>query len=143
MNTTDKITGVYGSSSDYRFKPETRELSIEELTGRTLRVDANNHATLYRMQFKSPNEGIPIEVRVGSGIGEDSGSDVVAKGSCLIFTQESDNNLIFEPEAGITILSPGQLKAWGNKSTVTLISLDAYTWLLGGDILPNEVIVDG
>lgn len=138
---SDKITGIYGTSSDYKFDPKTRELDVEVITGRTLRVNANNHSTLYRMQFSSPNNGIPINVMVGEGIATDSGSPLVSPGSCIIFTQESANNLIFVPEPGITIKCSGQLKAWGENSTVTLISLDATNWVLGGDISTDEVIV--
>lgn len=143
VNISDKITGVYGTSSDYRFDPKTRELDVEFITGRTLSVDANNHATLYRMQFSSPNDGIPIEVMVGEGTATDSGLPLVSPGSCIIFTQESTNNLTFVPKPDITIKCAGQLKAWGKNSTVTLISLDTNTWMLGGDILPDEVTVDG
>lgn len=143
VDISDKITGVYGKSPDYKFDPKTRELDVEVITGRTLSVNANNHSTLYRMKFRSPNEGIQIEVMVGEGKSTVRGSSLISPGSCMIFTQESTNNLTFVPEPGISIKCAGQLKAWGKNSTVTLISLDANTWVLGGDILPDEAIVNG
>lgn len=142
-STNDRITGVYGTSSKYGFKPETRELNVEVVTARSLNVTANNHASLFRMQYRDSGK-MSIEVRVGTGIGDDSGTNVEANGSCIIFVQESEYNQIeFVPEAGISIIGSGQLKSFGEGATVTLISLDANTWLLGGDVLPSEVVVNG
>lgn len=142
-STNDRITGVYGTSSKYGFKPETRELNVEIIKNRSINVTANNHATLYRMQYNDTNK-FPIEVRVGSGIAEDSGTNVEASGSCIIFVQESENNQIeFIEDVGIKIIGAGQLKSYDVGSTITLISLDANTWLLGGDVLPKEIIQNG
>jgi len=141
---SDKITGVYGVSIDYTdYLPTTRELNVQVITTRTMSVNANNHATLFRMQYENGNADIPIVVTVGTGVSNDSGDDLVAPGSCIIFSQETFNNITFQTDAGITILSPGELKAYGKNSTVTLISLDGYTWILGGDVKLSEVFVDG
>lgn len=141
-NLSDSITGVYGTSSTRTgYTPATRELEIVDVTARTIKVSGNNHAKWYRMLYSNPNTNITTEIIVNRAIANDLGRTTVAKGTCIIFSQESDNPLVFKPEEGITIISPGQLKAYGKGSTVTLIALEGNKWILGGDVTPNEVVV--
>lgn len=138
----DSITGVYGASSARTgYNPLTRELEIVDISTRTIKVNGNNHAKWYRMLHSNPDTNIINEVLVGSSVANDLGYTTVAKGTCIIFSQETANTLHFKPDKGITIISPGQLRAYGKGSTVTLISLEEDKWILGGDVKPSEVIV--
>lgn len=141
-NISDSITGIYGSSEVRKgYNPISRELDIITVTDRTMSVNGNDHSTWYRMMFTSLDASIPIEVTVNSAISNEAGGSQVALGTCIIFSQEGENPLTFVPADGVSILSPGELKAFGKGSTATLIAVERNKWILGGDITPNEVTV--
>lgn len=138
-NYSDALTGPYGTGDPLGVR--TRNLTVVEYPDSGIDITADNHAFLYRMQYINPDSRIPIVVNVGDSVSMASGTPEVQKASCIIFTQESDNPLLFEPREGITIITPGKLTAYGKGSTVTLISLDEKVWVLGGDVEPSDVVV--
>lgn len=117
-----------------------KDFTINKTEAQQITVGGDNHADWFIMQHVSGN-GSNIEVIVGPAIADVNGTSAVAAASTIILTQDSETPLIFAPVEGVTVKSAGQLKAYGQNSTVTLVALDQYTWVLGGDVAPTDVIV--
>lgn len=104
-------------------------------------VSGANHAEWILCDYVANGEE-NIEVIVGQAVVDRDNIQVAAPGTTIIFTQASATKLTFAPIEGVTVKTPGILSAYGENSTVTLMALDQHTWVLGGDVLPGEVIVD-
>lgn len=117
-----------------------KDFAIKKVSDQQITVSGDNHADWFVMDYEA-NSDENIVIVVGPATADVNGISAEAPGSTVIFTQDSETALTFAPLEGVTIKSPGLLKAYGQNSTVTLIAVDQYTWVLGGDVLPSEVIV--
>jgi hypothetical protein len=117
-----------------------KDFTIKKSSDQQFTISGDNHADWFMLNYEAVNDE-NIVVVVGPAITNVDGVDAAAPATTIIFTQDSATPLIFAPVDGVTIKSPGLLKAYGQNSTVTLIAVDQYTWVLGGDVLPAEAIV--
>ena len=117
-----------------------KDFTIKKSSDQQFTISGDNHADWFMLNYEAVNDE-NIVVVVGPAITNVDGVDAAAPATTIIFTQDSATPLIFAPLEGVTIKSPGLLKAYGQNSTVTLIAVDQYTWVLGGDVLPAEAIV--
>ena len=120
----------------------TKELSIKTHVAQTLTVDGNNHADWFNMTFTGATEADVITVAVGEAVADTEAGPGVAVGSVIFFNQATDTPLTFAELPGVTIRSPGLLKAAGRNSTVALIAETQTQWVLCGDVYLGEQVVD-
>lgn len=120
----------------------TKELSIKTYTAQTLTVGGNNHADWFNMTFSGEVEADVITVAVGEAVADTDAGPGVAVGSVIFFNQATDTPLTFVELPGVTIRSPGLLKAAGRNSTVALIAETQTQWVLCGDVYLGEQVVD-
>lgn len=100
-------------------------------------VDGDNHGGWIITQGSSPT----TVVNVMPAVANVNGVPADAPNSVIILTQDSDSVLTFVAAPGVTVKSPGLLRANGRNSTVTLMAMDKFTWFLGGDVGFGEVAV--
>lgn len=117
-----------------------KDFIMKTVTDNTLVVGGENHGDWFLMNYATVGEG-QIQVTVGQATEIIEGVNAEAKAATIIFTQDSETSLVFVEAPGVTIKSPGHLIAYGKNSTVTLIAVDQYTWVMGGDVRPTELIV--
>ncbi len=117
-----------------------KDLTIKTSTAQQMTVDGNNHTDWFNMQYEASGEE-NIEVLVGEATAMTESGQGVAKGSVIMFMQDSDTPLTFAPLPGVTIKCDGLLQAYAKYSVVVLVALDQYTWVLGGSTLPAEIEV--
>lgn len=119
-----------------------KELSVKTHTAQTLTVGGNNHADWFNMTFTGAVEADVITVAVGEAVADTDTGPGVAVGSVIFFNQATDTPLTFAELPGITIRSPGLLKAHGRNSTVALLAETQTQWVLLGDVYLGEQVVD-
>lgn len=113
---------------------------------KTFSVDGNdnNHfiSCDYAMPPGSTGDDAKVIVKVGRSVRDFEGNNVVVVGSIIFFTANTDAELWLEANTaeGVTILSPGTLKAFERNSSIAIVSLNETTWLMLGDIYPNEQV---
>lgn len=117
-----------------------KDFVIKQIPDQQITVDGNNHADwIIASHVGAEDENIVVVVNPATALFENTVA--AAPGSTILFTQDTDTPLTFAPIPGVTVKSPGLLKAYGKHSTVTLMAVDQNTWVLGGDVAPAEVIV--
>lgn len=117
-----------------------KDFVIKQAPDQQITVDGNNHADwIIASHIGAVDENIVVVVNPATALFENT--TAAAPGSTILFTQDTDTPLTFAPVPGVTVKSPGLLKAYGKHSTVTLMAVDQNTWVLGGDVAPAEVIV--
>ena len=118
-----------------------KDLSVTKYSGATLSVSGDDHATLYYMEHTDADPDAVITVTVGEAIAMVDGSPAVAPATIILFTQATANSLVFAELPGVTVKSPGLLKARKENSTVGLMAIDQFTWVLVGEIYLDDEIV--
>lgn len=124
-------------------------IEVEQVTRteRTFAVDGNNHNQFihcaYDMQPGATGDDAKVLVTIGRAIRDFEGNPVVVPGSLIFLSSDTDAELWVEGDAneGVTIRSPGTLKAYERNSSIALMAVNETTWLMLGDIYPNEVSV--
>lgn len=119
-----------------------KELTFKTHAAQTLTVDGNNHANWFNMTFTGTTEADVITVAVGEALADTEAGPGVAVGSVIFFNQSSDTPLTFAELPGVTIRSPGLLKAHGRNSTVALLAVSQTEWVLCGDVYLGEQVVE-
>lgn len=119
-----------------------KELTIKTHTTQTLTVDGNNHADWFNMTFTGATEADVITVAVGEAVADTDAGPGVAVGSVIFFNQATDTPLTFVELPGVTVRSPGLLKAAGRNSSVALLAVSQTEWVLCGDVYLGEQVVD-
>ena len=114
-----------------------RDLIQSKTSLSAFQVDGDNHGGWIITQGASP----VTTVNVFPAVAHIDGVPAPAPNSVIIFTQDSDSQLVFVAAQGVTVKSPGLLRAHGRNSTVTLMARDEFTWFLGGDVAFGEVAV--
>lgn len=117
-----------------------KAFSIVKAPNQQTVVNGNNHGDWLMMEYSDDTNGI-IEVIVGPAIADIDGVSSESVAATIVLTQDSANSLVLTPADGVTIKSPGHLTAYGQNSTVTLIAVDQYTWVMGGDVRPTDLII--
>ena len=122
------------------------EVTVAPLSAKTHSVTAADHAVMYVCDWLKPVDEPDnrVIVTVGRGIRVIEGQTVVAKGSVIFLVNNSDAELWVVPDdsEGVTVLTPGTLRAFGKGSSVALVCLSETLWLLAGDIYPADGVVD-
>lgn len=119
-----------------------RDLTIVKTLDAALTIDGNSHANFYYCQHDDADPQVVTAVTVNEATATVEGSPAVAPGSVIFFTQVSATPLVFVEAPGVTIVTPGLLKAYGQGSTVALVAIDQFTWVLVGDVYPATAIVE-
>lgn len=104
----------------------------------------NQFITCNYVMPESPTEAqSKVLVTVGRSIRTVNGDPVVAPGSIIFFAASTEAEFWLVPDEaqGVTILSSGTLRAYGQNSAIALISLSETAWLMVGDIYPAEVVL--
>lgn len=115
------------------------ELDLISKSDQAFSVDGNNHNEFITCDYAGAASE-KIIINVGKGIRNFEGNNIVVPGSTIFFTSASDAELWLAPDTaeGVTIISPGTLKAYGKHSTIAIMSLNETTWLMMGDINPSD-----
>ena len=119
-----------------------KDMTVVKTPDAAFTVDGNSHANFYFCQHESADPEAVTAITVDEAIATVDGSPAVAPGTVVFFTQVSATPLVFVAAPGVTIVAPGILKAYGQGSTVALVSIDQYTWVLVGDVYPATAIVE-
>ncbi|WP_351122554.1 hypothetical protein [Shewanella sp. T24-MNA-CIBAN-0130] len=119
---------------------------VNELTN-ALTVTGDNHSQFFSMDYVLPASPTAAQskiiVTVGKALRTIDGDLVSVPGTIIFFTNNSDAELWLAPDEvqGVTIESPGTLRAYGKHSSLALLSLSETKWLLMGDMYLNDVVV--
>jgi len=125
------------------------DITIVDETANALAINADNHGQFFTMSYVMPDNPTDAEskiiVSVGSGLRTVDGDLTAIPGSMVYFTNNSDAELWLVPDEnlGITIDSPGLLRAYGKHSTIALLAISNTHWLLMGDVYVSDVDVTG
>lgn len=125
----------------------SHELTFITDSTNAISVDGDSHNQFITCDYvvpESPTEAqSKVLVTVGRSLRTVNGDPVVAPGSIIFFAAKTSAEFWFVPDEaqGVTILSSGTLRAYGQNSAVALISLTETVWLMVGDIYPSEVIL--
>ncbi len=95
----------------------------------------NNDNQLISVSGADDNKWININGVHAAGIQVNIGPPTAAK-QVIVFTQDTDSTVNFVQQ-GAQIKSPGELSPFGKYSTVTLVSMNTSTWIMGGDLAPK------
>lgn len=118
-----------------------RDLTVVKTFDAAFTVDGNSHANFYFCQNADAAPDAVTAVTVSDATALVDGVPALADGTVMFFTQVSDTPLVFAEAPGVTVVTPGLLKAFGKGSTVALVSIDQYTWVMVGDVYPATVVV--
>ena len=105
-------------------------LQIVKTADAAFSVSAADNEKMFICENNSLSVDATIDVTVGEAV---TLTGQPAPGAIIIFTQKFDPVITFLPVAGVTIIAPNALKAFGARATVALISIDRYTWVLCGE----------
>ena len=119
-----------------------KDLTIVKTASAAFTVDGNSHANFYYCENNDADPDGVTAITVGEAIALVEGSPAIAPGTVIFFFQLSDTPLVFVEAPGVTIITPGLLKAYGQGSTVALVAIDQFTWVLVGDVYPATAIVE-
>ncbi|MFV0511285.1 MAG: hypothetical protein ACK5M8_18855 [Shewanella algae] len=123
------------------------EVAIVSNSSNAIAVSGSNHSQWINCEYLVPDNPTEAQskilVTVGRSIRAIAGDPTVAPGSIIFFANKSSAELWFQgSEAeGVTILSSGTLRAYGENSAVALISISETVWFLVGDVYPADVVV--
>lgn len=118
-----------------------KDLTIQKTESAAFAVDGNNHANFYYCENDDEDPEGVTAITVGEAIATVEGSPAIAPGTVIFFTQVSETPLVFATTAGVTVTTPGLLKAYGQGSTVALVAIDQFNWVLVGDVYPDTEII--
>lgn len=118
-----------------------KDLTIVKTPDAAFAVDGNSHANFYYCENDDEDPEGVTAVTVGEAIATVEGSPAIAPGTVIMFTQVAETPLVFVEAPDVTIVASGLLKAFGQGSTVALVAVDQFTWVLVGDVYPDTVIV--
>ncbi|WNO60445.1 hypothetical protein [Rheinheimera sp. MMS21-TC3] len=118
-----------------------RDLTIVKTLDAALNIDGNSHANFYYCQHEDADPEVVTAVTVNEATATVEGTPTFSSGTVVFFTQVSDTPLVFVEAPGVTVITPGLLKAFGKGSTVALVSIDLNTWVMVGDVYPATVVV--
>lgn len=125
----------------------SHEITLVTNSTNAISVDGDSHNQFITCNYvkpESPTEAqSKVLVTVGRSIRTVNGDPVVATGSIIFFaaSTEAEFWLVPDESQGVTILSSGTLRAYGQNSAIALISLSETVWLMVGDIYPAEVVL--
>lgn len=119
-----------------------RDLTIVKTPSAAFTVNGDSHANFYYCENADETPGAVTAITVSEAIAVVEGEPAVAPGTVIFFTQVSDTPLVFLEAPGVTVKGSGLLKAFGAGSTVALVSIDQFTWVLVGDVYPGAVVVE-
>lgn len=119
-----------------------KDLTIVKTPEAAFTVDGNSHANFYYCQNDDEDPEAVTAITVNEAIALVDGSPAVAPGSVMFFTQISDTPLVFVEAPDVTVVTPGLLKTYGKGSTVALVAIDQFIWVLVGDVYPATAIVE-
>lgn len=127
MNLVDK--GAFQAATN-------RDLIQSKTSLTSFAVDGDHHGSWVITEAAGPL----VVVTVLPAIADIDGVPSVAINSTIILTQNSDAALTFIGAPGVTVRSPGLMRAHGRNSTVTLMAMSENEWFLGGDVGFGEVV---
>ncbi|MGI2045936.1 hypothetical protein [Shewanella oncorhynchi] len=125
----------------------SHELTFITNSTNAMSVNGDSHNQFITCNYvmpESPTEAqSKVLVTVGRSIRTVNGDPVVATGSIIFFAASTEAEFWLVPDEaqGVTILSSGTLRAYGQNSAIALISLSETAWLMVGDIYPSEVVL--
>ncbi|MCG9964622.1 hypothetical protein [Shewanella cutis] len=125
----------------------SHELTFVTKSTNAISVNGDSHNQFITCNYVKPANPTEAQskvlVTVGRSLRTVNGDPVVATGSIIFLTAATDAELWLVPDTaqGVTILSSGTLRAYGQNSAIALISLSETVWLMVGDIYPSEVIL--
>lgn len=125
----------------------SHELTFITNSTNAISVNGDSHNQFITCNYvmpESPTEAqSKVLVTVGRSIRTVNGDPVVATGSIIFLTAATDAEFWLVPDEalGVTILSSGTLRAYGQNSAIALISLSETVWLMVGDIYPSDVVL--
>ncbi|MCU7962420.1 hypothetical protein L5M28_07485 [Shewanella sp. SW32] len=125
----------------------SHELTFITNSTNAMSVNGDSHNQFITCNYvmpESPTEAqSKVLVTVGRSIRTVNGDPVVATGSIIFFAASTEAELWLVPDTaqGVTILSSGTLRAYGQNSAIALISLNETVWLMVGDIYPSDVVL--
>lgn len=125
----------------------SHELTFITNSTNAMSVNGDSHNQFITCNYvmpESPTEAqSKVLVAVGRSIRTVNGDPVVATGSIIFFAANTEAEFWLVPDEaqGVTILSSGTLRAYGQNSAIALISLSETVWLMVGDIYPAEVVL--
>lgn len=125
----------------------SHELTFITNSTNAMSVSGDSHNQFITSNYvmpESPTEAqSKVLVTVGRSIRTVNGDPVVATGSIIFFAASTEAEFWLVPDEaqGVTILSSGTLRAYGQNSAIALISLSETVWLMVGDIYPAEVVL--
>lgn len=119
-----------------------KDMTVVKTPAAAFTVDGDSHANFYYCQHEDADHEVVTAVTVNEATAMVEGSPAIAPGSVIFFTQVSATPLVFVEAPGVTIVTPGLLKAFGQGSTVALVAIDQFTWVLVGDVYPATAIVE-
>lgn len=119
-----------------------KDMTVVKTPAAAFTVDGDSHANFYYCQHEDADPEAVTAVTVNEATAMVEGSPAIAPGSVIFFTQVSATPLVFVEAPGVTIDKPGLLKAYGQGSTVALVAIDQFTWVLVGDVYPATAIVE-
>lgn len=125
----------------------SHELTFITNSTNAMSVNGDSHNQFITCNYvmpESPTEAqSKVLVTVGRSIRTVNGDPVVATGSIIFFAANTEAEFWLAPDTaqGVTILSSGTLRAYGQNSAIALISLSETVWLMVGDIYPSEVVL--
>lgn len=123
------------------------DITIIDDATNALTVNADNHSQFFTMSYAMPVSPTDAEskiiITVGSGLRTVDGDLTAVPGSIIFFTNNSDAELWLAPDEnlGVTIDSPGLLRAYSKHSTIALMAISDTHWLLMGDVYVSDVTV--
>jgi hypothetical protein len=116
-----------------------KDFTVAPTTDQQITVTGDNHATFFDLSYSGAEES--INVIVGEATATVDGVPGIAVGSTVFFNQNSATPLVFVEQPGVTVRTPGLLRAYGRNSTVALLAVSQFEWVLMGDVDPGEVVV--
>lgn len=125
----------------------SHEITLVTNSTNAISVDGDSHNQFITCNYvmpESPTEAqSKVLVTVGRSIRTVNGDPVVAPGSIIFFAASTEAEFWLVPDEaqGVTILSSGTLRAYGQHSAIALISLSETVWLMVGDIYPSDVVL--
>ncbi|MCU8036940.1 hypothetical protein ACRN98_22020 [Shewanella oncorhynchi] len=125
----------------------SHELTFITNSTNAISVSGDSHNQFITCNYvmpESPTEAqSKVLVTVGRSIRTVNGDPVVATGSIIFLAASTEAEFWLVPDEaqGVTILSSGTLRAYGQNSAIALISLSETVWLMVGDIYPSDVVL--
>lgn len=110
----------------------TRDLNVVRTSAAVINVDGGNHGTWY---ISENNRAEEVVVNIGYAMTDDPAPNTPVPGTIILVTQASEVNVKFASQfpGQVSVRSPGELRAYGQNSTVGLMAASTGEWYLVGD----------